>query len=211
MRKIGITLRVEEKVSYKERRDCIDQRWYGLIDKLNGFPVLLANINPSMIELLFKEINLDAIILTGGNSIASLAEDEKDIAPERDSFEVALLTYAIKHDIPVVGICRGMQLINTYFGGSLTRIVRGHINTRHAVNVTPEFSDLVSNVVNSYHGWGISSQDLGKRLEVFSHDDDGYIEGFYHRHHKVAGIMWHPEREEPVNDYDCKLLKKFLL
>jgi gamma-glutamyl-gamma-aminobutyrate hydrolase PuuD len=210
VKKLGITQRVESIAAYGERRDCLDQRWSKLASNLDCCIVPLANVPAADASDYLDELQLDAIILSGGNSLTSIAPEAEDAAPERDAFEEALLREALIRSIPVLGICRGMQFINVFFGGSLQPI-DGHAGTAHAISVTPPFSECVSNTVNSFHNWAIPASDLAKECEAFAYDAEGNIEGFKHTTQSVAGIMWHPEREMPFQDKDILLIKKFIL
>ncbi len=210
MKKIGITLRVENVPNYAERRDCLDQKWNNIIFNLGCLPVLLPNVEPSYVKTIIQEMALDAIILSGGNSISVSGIDQQDIAPERDKFEHALIYESISQNIPMIGICRGMQVLNMYFGGELSKVNK-HVGTRHSIKANEDFNNLVPEDVNSYHNFCISNNQIGDGFIAFANDIDGYVEGFIHKTHKLAGIMWHPEREEQMLESDIQLLKKVLL
>jgi gamma-glutamyl-gamma-aminobutyrate hydrolase PuuD len=205
---LGITQRVAAIKDYGERRDCLDQRWSDLALCLNYLPVALPNISPEKVESLVDSIGLDAIVFSGGNTIASLDLLAADTAPERDAFESELLKLALVKDIPVIGICRGMQMINLAFGGDLTQI-SGHVATPHLIyskTLTYQFPKTV----NSYHRWGISNDGLANDLVIMAIDAEGHIEAYEHQNARLLGLMWHPEREKPFNPLDIKLLTRFL-
>jgi gamma-glutamyl-gamma-aminobutyrate hydrolase PuuD len=208
LRLLGITQRVDTIKSYGERRDCLDQRWADLALHLNYLPVALPNIPPNKVEPLVDAMGLDAIVFSGGNTIASLDVLAADASPERDAFESELLRQALIKDIPVIGVCRGMQMINLAFGGHLTQI-SGHIATSHVIySKTPTYQ--FTETVNSYHRWGISNDDLANVLKIIAIDAEGNIEAYEHQNAKLLGLMWHPEREKPFNPLDIQLLTKFL-
>lgn len=209
MKKVGITQRVELIRSYGERRDCLDQRWSSLLLSLDCVPVPLLNIEPRETSRLLDTLELDAVILSGGNSIAVLDETANDAAPERDAFEAELLNQLFVRDIPVLGVCRGMQMINHHLGGTLSACV-GHVATRHHLNVAPAFQTLIATPVNSFHGYGISPSDLAPHLTPIAHDEGGLVEGFVHVQKRLMGIMWHPEREKPFRAEDLSLIQKAL-
>ena len=190
---IAITQRVERFNKYDELRDCLDQSWSAVANKLNY--ELLPLPNNSKPKEIFSAFNLSGIILSGGNSI-SIDEnnDKEDISIQRDNFERELIRLAITQQIPLLGVCRGMQLINIYFGGSIVKI-NGHVNVTHdiKINLKNKYNNLIESV-NSYHNWGITTQSLSSELLPFATATDGTIEGFVHRNHKMGGIMWHPER-----------------
>jgi gamma-glutamyl-gamma-aminobutyrate hydrolase PuuD len=205
---LGITQRVEIVKSYSERRDCLDQSWSDLALSLNYLPVPLPNVSPEHVESLIDSLGLDAIIFSGGNSISSLDPSAADASPKRDAFEYELLKQAISKKIPIIGICRGMQIINLAFGGYLTQI-SGHVATQHAINSktsTYQFPETV----NSFHSWGIGKDGLANELEMIAVDSDGNIEAYHHPDASLLGLMWHPEREKPFNLLNIQLLTRFL-
>lgn len=205
MIQVGITQRVEIVAAYNERRDCLDQRWPVLLSGLDLIGVPIAN---SLCEpaALINGLRLSGFILTGGNDLAVYAGAEQQ-AKERDETERIILSYAQEHELPVLGVCRGMQVINHFFGGSM-RKVKGHVNNRHFVKVTSEdISFAEYNQVNSYHCWGIFSEGVGRELQVAVYADDGTVEAFYHQALPWIGIMWHPEREESFSRIDRALIK----
>ena len=209
MKRIGITQRVEFVQNYAERRDCLDQRWAAFIWELNCLPIPLPNISTERVSTIVGGLKLDAILLSGGNSISELEPGAVNAAPERDAFEFALLDEGLSQNIPVFGICRGMQIINLYFGGKLTNI-KDHVAVRHPI--FPEDSEFhLPETVNSYHNWGILPEGLAHQLSMVAHDSEGNVEAFCHREKKVYGIMWHPEREYPSNHRDIELFRKVFL
>ena len=64
--------------------------------------------------------------------------------------------------------------------------------------------------VNSFHEWGLRPEQLGKQLAALALADDGTVEALAHATRKVAGLMWHPEREEPFSKFDLSLARRFL-
>ncbi len=209
MKRIGITQRVEQVQNYSERRDCLDQRWPAFVWELGCVPIPLPNCPPSHVQNLLDELQLDAVILSGGNSIASLDASAADAASERDAFESILLDEALERDFPIIGICRGMQMINVHMGGKLTKI-SGHVAVRHQISSIDQ-SYFFPEFVNSYHNWGISTGDLAEGLQVIALDSEGKVEALKHTKKNLFGIMWHPEREQPFNSLDIELIKRFLL
>lgn len=209
MKRIGITQRVERVKHYDERRDCLDQRWSELVLEMGFFPVPLPNIAEEKAAQLIEALQINAIILSGGNSIACLDAGAPDAAPERDAFENALISIALSENIPIIGICRGMQLLNLYMGGNLHEIP-GHVAVRHPLTIC-NTDYPITKEVNSYHNYGIPENGLGDTLSPLANDANGDIEAFYRDDLPLLGIMWHPEREAIFSKTDIKLLKRFLL
>ena len=208
MKVVGITQRVEYIPGYSERRDCLDQQWAGLLMEIGFMPVPLPNISSELVHDLLEAVNFDALILSGGNSIARFEKSADDVAHERDAFEIALLDQAIEKEIPVLGVCRGMQMIHVYLGGSIHKI-RGHVGVRHELSLV-DSSYQLPGTVNSFHQWSVPGAGLADQLVPLAFDDEGNVEAFRHISKRLYGIMWHPERVSPFDPVDIKLMKKFL-
>ena len=120
-----------------------------------------------------------------------------------------ILDYAVSHNVPLIGICRGMQVINTFFGGKIQSTNNSeHVKNDHFVNITNH--SLFKNEqiqVNSFHHNIITLSNLGKNLSTFAiSKNDNTIEGLIHNELPIFGVMWHPERNP--NDNSNILLKK---
>lgn len=209
MKKLAISQRVQALDAYKERRDCLDQRWYKFADRLDCTPMPLPNIPVEKAASYLALIEPDAIILSGGNTLLVDRKTANDAAPERDAFETVLLEWGLANNKPVLGICRGMQLINHYFGGTNCEVGE-HVGRRHRVSFCGDMSDTAPMDVNSFHEWGLRPEQLGEQLAALALAEDGTVEAISHATHKVAGVMWHPEREQPFSEFDLSLTRRFL-
>ena len=207
MKILAISQRVAKLNEYKEQRDCLDQRWTDLAQKLGYVAIPLPNLSDP--TAIIKTIKADAIIFSGGNSLAALDKTAADISPVRDKFEQDLLQLAITDKLPVLGICRGMQMINLFFGGSASKI-SGHVAHHHPIHFMNQNMKQTTREVNSFHHWGINESQLADSLVPFAQATDRTIEGFYHKELPIAGMMWHPEREQPCHQHDLQLIKEFL-
>ena len=207
MKRIGLTLRVSENQSYPERRDCIDQRWAKLLLQLNYLPVLLPNLGSTDVEAFLNDSALDGVVLTGGNSLITPDCTPADAAPERDAFEQTLLRWATSREIPVLGICRGMQMINLHFGGNLSNL-SNHVGSDHPVTFSGPLAKLGTVNVNSFHDQGIPAGNVGEGLDILARAPDGSIEAVSHTDHHILGIMWHPERSSPLTEIDRQLIRE---
>ena len=116
--RIGVTQRVEYITEYSEVRDCLDQRWSNLLEVLKMTIVPIPN-SLSNVENWLDVMKCDAYILTGGNDLGDIP-NAKNVSIERDRTEVALLKYAKARSLPVLGVCRGFQLINLFLVDNLT-------------------------------------------------------------------------------------------
>jgi putative glutamine amidotransferase len=159
--------------------------------------------------------HLDGLVMTGGSdldpALYGAEPDEYTTATnrERDAFEMALLTRALERDMPVLAICRGMQLLNVVMGGTLDThldTAERHMHTPgvfsdHEVTLEPGSRVAVAEgreriAVRSHHHQGIGR--LGEGLRVTGRDThDGVVEAIElpDRDH-VLGILWHTEEDE---------------
>ncbi len=204
MKKIVVSQRVEFIEKYDEKRDCLDQRWSEYFEDLNILAIAIPN-NVSYAEKILKGNEIDGVLLTGGNSLVPYG----GTAPERDILEIFLLEWAMSKNIPLLGVCRGMQLIQHYYGINLVE-VDGHIGKRHKLNIEKgcKISDLLEayDTVNSYHRFG--AFDSAKKLDIVARSGDGVIMSIEHAVKKIYGIMWHCERENPFSENDKALFRK---
>jgi putative glutamine amidotransferase len=207
--RIGITQRVEKVESHQEYRDCLDQKWITLLEILGMKAVPIPN-NLQKIENWLDDMALDGFILTGGNDLSSLP-NASNASHVRDRTEFAILKYTSNHSSPVLGVCRGLQVMNIFLGGELERVTN-HVSTRHSVQIATKESNFSSlKTVNSFHDWGLPLSKLAKQLKPCVYDNENFIEAARHKSLKWSGIMWHPEREDPFQDADLQLIKKLFI
>lgn len=191
MKLIGITQRIVFSSNYGESRDALDQRWAKLLYNLEYTPYPIPNdirFLPTILSL-----PIQGILLTGGNTLNT---DTK----ERDQLETALLEYCLDQALPLLGVCRGMQLILNYFGSILYRL-EGHITPSHPVKLNEQTIN-----VNSYHKYG--AFEVESPLKAIGRANDGVIEAVKHLSLPIQGIMWHPERNIPFKFVDTQLMKE---
>jgi len=197
MIRVALTQRVEILPARQERRDALDQRWAAFLDHCGIVPVLVPN-NPEILPRLLEDVRIGGTILTGGGDLVEYGGN----APERDKTEQALLMAAIAQELPLMGVCRGMQAIQNYFGVKLAA-VSGHVTASQTIVI-----DGQRDAVNSYHDFGARSSVPD--LEVWAMADDGVIKAVRHRKHRIEGIMWHPERFAPsFRDADVARFRRF--
>jgi gamma-glutamyl-gamma-aminobutyrate hydrolase PuuD len=197
-RRILVSQRRDKVAGRDEVRDALDVRLTALLWDLGFLPIPMASAIGDHAEYI-KELMPDAVVLSGGNDIGQ--------APERDRLEPALLDHAADYQLPVLGICRGMQMINHCQGGNL-RSVPSHVAVRHRIS-----GPLIApggRAVNSYHDQGLLDADLGDDLEAMAWSEDGVVEALRHRERPWLGIMWHPERDTPVIEADQRLIRRHL-
>ena len=161
--------------------------------------------------------NADALCLCGGGDVApclygEVNTDSHEIDLERDGRELFLLRKFLCHDKPVLAICRGAQIANVYFGGTLKQNVEGHsrVNDKDSYH-TVEFLNGLSSVfgktgtVNSAHHQSVKRLGYGLKVTAFSRD--GVIEGF--EAPCLHAFQFHPERLSLPNADGGKIFRKF--
>lgn len=154
---------------------------------------------------------LDALVLSGGSDIPPRRYGAEPVHPtvmtgDRDDSEFAVLSRALEVGIPILGVCRGMQMLAVQFGGRLHQHlpdVLGHDGHRpagkpgqHEVRIAgaSRLAEVFGarHLVNSYHHQGVA--DPGELIPT-AWAPDGLIEALEHPHHRfVVGVQWHPEK-----------------
>ena len=206
--------------------DGIAPRYLALLDELELIPALIPNHVPNPAGMA-EALSAQAVLLVGGGDVAPEEYGQPNtasqaIVPQRDATERALLRYATDRRLPVIGICRGFQMINVFFGGGLVQ----DIATQHPGAIAHDGADphpvaLVDAAiaalvgapvltVNSFHHQGVTPANLAPGLQPFALAPDGIIEGMQHRTLPVLAMQWHPERPSPSHDLDRALLRRFL-
>jgi N5-(cytidine 5'-diphosphoramidyl)-L-glutamine hydrolase len=171
-----------------------------------GFlPVAIPNIltcsdssKEATLEIWIQAMQPNALILSGGNDIGEYQM--------RDASEHHLLSWAERENIPVLGICRGMQMMAVWANGELVN-KEGHVRSRHELDVVSEKNEWPTNV-NSYHNMVLSSCPNG--FEVAAMSEDNSIEAIEHINLPWEGWMWHPEREATFSSIDIRRFQKLL-
>jgi putative glutamine amidotransferase len=156
---------------------------------------------------------IDALILAGGSDVDPASYGAKPhpethgTRPERDRFEIALGTRALERDMPVLGICRGMQMLNVIQGGTLNQHLGSELHrhtpgafTDHGVRL--DSGSLAARVVGSErtevksaHHQGV--EELGDGVVASGHADDELVEAIELPDKTFAvGVLWHPEEDE---------------
>jgi putative glutamine amidotransferase len=185
---------ISQQLSFNKHgvlQEVIDANWGRFLDEINITPLYLS------VRYNFKKLQFNGVILTGGGNLYEISRKPEDKI--RDDFEISLVKFCIGKNIPVFGVCRGMQLINHYFGGTFKK-VENHVGCTHILSDNRE--------VNSYHNFAIDK--LGKGLEIIdTNREDGIIESIHHTSHKIFAQMSHPERCDSFSAYEIAFLKDF--
>ena len=180
-------------------------------DPKNNYAEALKALGVASVSKYAPEVDTDydGLILCGGSDVdpARYGEDNhasSGIDTVRDAAEFALLAEFVKAGKPVLGICRGHQLMNVFFGGSLYQhLPNADVHTMtSAGDSVHEITALPGSIlgklygerffVNSSHHQGVKK--LGQGLVATAFWNDEYIEAFEHTEYPVFGVQWHPER-----------------
>lgn len=202
----------QRRVPGREDRDCLDRAWPEFLAAC-GLVCAPAPNAPKLLDAWLERLRPQAVLLTGGNAAPGSGQD--DACPERDAVERALILWAGENRLPLLGVCRGAQMLNHVHGGAL-RPLSGHAATRHGL-ARPQNATLPAGLppalptdANSFHHYGLLEQDLGAGLRALALAPDGSVELFVHAALPQAGMLWHPERQTPFRQEDIALVRAFL-
>ena len=163
-------------------------------------PVLYAGGDPQALVQ-----RCDGLLLAGGGDIEPAlygqphAYQHLSIDPLRDTEELALVRAFCAAGKPILGICRGLQVINVFFGGTLQQDITGHDGIPHSVTSVAgtQTAHLTGGFfkANSYHHQAVAQ--LGHDLRASAFAGDGTVEALEHQSLPILGVQWHPERMVP--------------
>lgn len=194
------------------------------IEDMGGIPFILPySEDPAIIEQ--TALSLNGIIFSGGTNVDPYKYGEVptpqcgEIEFERDIFELALCKAATEKDIPILGICRGCQLITVAAGGTLCQNIENHFQSSdkhmssHSIKIIPDTplyeilkADTAS--VNSFHRQCVKTAG---GLKIAATDENGVIEAVYMPGKKYhLGVQWHPERMYAFNQHARLILQSFI-
>jgi putative glutamine amidotransferase len=181
-----------------------------LVQRAGGLAAMLPPDDPA--HAAATVARLDGVVVAGGPDVdpsrygAERSPRTGPPAPERDAWELALIEAALTSGTPLLGICRGMQLLNVALGGTLVQHLDGHVGEvgvfgRHTVKPVPgtRYAEAAPEPVSvpTYHHQAVDR--LGDGLVVSAYAEDGTVEaveppgaGW------VLGVQWHPEMGEDV-------------
>ncbi|MCY4170988.1 MAG: gamma-glutamyl-gamma-aminobutyrate hydrolase family protein [Bacteroidetes bacterium] len=203
---IGIT------TSFDGTQQCLDETYVKAIQRVLGLPILLPLVVSSY-EAMELCQRIDGLVIPGGpgilkNSSGKFPEELSPVHPKRWESDNLILDVAIELNLPILGICYGMQLLCVRSGGSLYSDVEQQVEgtfvhsqkrgaTNHDIEVSPDsyFSQIWESTtaeVNSRHIQAVC--DAGKDYSVSARSSDGTVEAIERIDHLHIGVQFHPER-----------------
>ena len=202
---IGLT------ANYEGIDATLRDRYYKQVVEAGGVPVIVPPVADTSV-IINTLSHLDALILTGGGDHNPLWMGEQpsprlhNINKERDLAEFLLVRLAYNRQIPMLGICRGIQTLAIALGGKVEQDIKqtvkhsqdaDHTEPTHCVQVVKDSTlyniyGTDTLLVNSFHHQAVS--DTGKHFRVIAHSTDGIVEAIESCEYKsILGVQWHPE------------------
>lgn len=216
---IGITC--SEGMNGKNEMQFVNNDYIEAIVKAGGIPILLAICDVNIMSMQIQHI--DGLLVTGGIDVNPLFYNETchflqgESSAFRDHYEIALIQEVANMKKPILGICRGQQVINVAFGGSLfqdntfaSEYVQQHTQKEkkqypsHSIRMHKEsfltaiFGDKA--FVNSFHHQSIKK--VAEGFEVVARSEDSIIEAIEHKELPIWAVQFHPEK---MKDVDVKM------
>ncbi len=229
------TTLVPDGGGHRQPQVSIYANYLRVLNRVGLTPLLVTPAHdPADVEALVGLAS--GLVLSGGEDVepSRFGEEPRpelgEVSPIRDAMEWKALDAALAREVPVLGICRGMQLLNVYFGGTLyqdlpTELGQDvlHYQTapwgehHHEVECTQGslmhdiLGDCVPLEINSFHHQAV--KDLAPRVRCTAQAEDGLIEAIESLDHDwVVGVQWHPERHEaeaPDSDPNILIMEAF--
>ena len=163
-----------------------------------------VGLKPTLSDSVTDEALYDALLIPGGIDVSPEFYGEEntdsiDTDADFDRLQLNIIDSFCKAEKPIMGVCRGCQLLNVYFGGTLCQNIEGHNIKDNGTHKAFVSSDKLSIIdfdgildVNSTHHQCIKK--AGKDIEIFARSEEGIPEGFVHTSKPVFGVQWHPEK-----------------
>ena len=196
--KIGIIPRI--RIIRNAAEYCVEKKLIFFLRKI------YKNCSITVLDDSRKNLKLNMLIISGGNDLTKFSKTKDNFIKEK--ITKFYLNSAIKKKITVVGICYGAQFIAKYFNSKLAK------TKKHVGNHPLKFESVPFNLklkkisnTNSFHNCLIKK--TGRKLITLAKAMDNSIEAFKHSKFKIYGIMWHPERNKKIKDFDIKYFKRF--
>ncbi len=200
MKFISISQRLLENESYFEIREALSIEWGALFAKNTLFKGLCPL--PLSVKIPFKTYApfLSGVILSGGNDLSLF--NESLLSKMRDEYEMSVIKECIRLKMPLLGVCRGAQIIAHFFKSELKKCEK-HTKEHLIIKLNEPYKKVL---VNSFHNYAIFK--LGKDLNPLFKSEDESIEAFKHKNLPIFALLWHIERAHGLAEKS--ILKEWL-
>lgn len=218
--------------NFRERRHDLRTDYTEAIYNAGGAPVIIPYNND--IENLRRVVcRMDGVLLTGGGDInpkywnEPLGEFSGEPNNDRDAYDIAIIKLCVEQKVPILAICRGLQCVNVYFGGSLYQDLPSELGSRfamhhqevpteqpvHAVELLPEsrLAKMIETTTidtNSHHHQAVNK--VGKGLNVTGKTEDGVVEALESSEHDIICVQFHPERMTESSRYAKRIFDAWI-
>ena len=202
-------------VNYKEQTSRIADAYVQAVHLAGGVPLLIPVLDDKeTLENAMRQV--DGLLMSGGADIDPSYFNETpipelgDVDPKRDFYDCTLIDFARRHQLPILGICRGMQVLNVCFGGTLYQDIYAQHSGQllnhdqsearqietHTVTVTPgsKLSQIIGSEkigTNTFHHQAV--KDVAQNLCAVASSSDGICEAIESNDYPIIGVQWHPE------------------
>ncbi len=229
---ISSSVIVDESGSFAGyKRAYVNKDYVDAVVRAGGVPLIIPFTTNK--EVIISQAQLiDGLILSGGHDVSPYNYGQEpsqklgETFPERDTYEMILLEESKKRNIPILGICRGSQLINVAAGGTLYQdlsLIPGNILKHNQVNKPTLKTHLIKigensiissffgkeTMVNSFHHQAIDK--VADDFKVVARANDGVVEAIEHKTYKfLVAVQWHPEMLAVECEKARELFAKFV-
>ena len=223
--RIGITQR-HLKAEVGADRDALENDYIEYYSKFGIHLIPISNVLADF-ESFCKDLRIEGFIISGGMGVPATLWGEEikfpnSFSEKRTETDKKVLDYAIKNNLPVLGVCTGIHYMNVYFKGKLLQKISEetdskvqHVAKDHTISIIDkdsiEFFGKETVLVNSFHNQAILKEQLSPELIAFAIcEGDNTIEAIYHPEHPIAAVTWHPERKSPDEEFNRKIIDAFV-
>ena len=223
--------RIGISANRKDELSCLNEIYVQAVAKAGGAPVIIPAITDLSLLTSIVE-GIDGLVMSGGSDINPLFVNKdpipqlQDVDTYRDEFDLMLIRLAANRQIPLMGICRGHQLINIAFGGTIYQDIYSEVDhalikhsqkqvreyPSHAVSFTPgknpikEILGGINNLyVNSFHHQAV--KEVAPGFEEWAQAADGINEATRHPEKPIFSVQWHPEAMAEIDDKALALFR----
>lgn len=189
-RVVLVTQRSDRVPDRPEVRDALESSWAACLWEAGWVPFPAVNVAAAAAAQ-FEALRPGLVLLTGGNDAPGTGQDQ---VPARDGTESVLMSLAARAGTPLLGVCRGAQMLALAAGMRLV-CVESHVRVRHALKGPLAEAWRGPAQVASFHHWGVEAASVPEGWSIVARSEDGVVEAFASTERRSLGVLWHPERE----------------